>query len=469
MGIAGEVSGGQRATGGRGITRSMRSRKQRGAALWTRRWLLASPAAGGALALAACGQSGAGGASGDPARQARPAAIKVLMGTAGAVPILDALKSSFKAAYPSITPEYEEISGTGPQQQKILTYAAAGTLPDVLPLHPAYMSDIAEREILLDLQPLGVKDRSVDLADFYTGVADHFRHKGVLYGLPWNSGPSIIYFNRTLLERLGVKLPDQREKEGRWDWAALQEVARAATSGTGGTMGFQGPNLALDWMDAWIWQAGGDVFSKDLKKCLLAEPPAIAAVQYLADLYTKDRVVPMGDQERDFPNGLESGKVALRFGNKDQAIVIHKAAEQNNFQPGLAPTPKGRGGRANRDGPQANGIARATREVDAAWAHAKHMSGLETQKLRLAANLTTPVRKSAAKTSEFTGSLLAWESAAFWQDASDTTRGLAKPARYTDINTAWRATFDKVLGGGQAVRPAMEDLVRQVDALLAGS
>ena len=97
----------------------------------------------------------------------------------------------------------------------------------------------------------------------------------------------------------------------------------------------------------------------------------------------------------------------------------------------------------------------------------KHMSNLDTQKIRLAANLTTPVRKSAAKTTEFTKSLYDWESAAFWQDAADTTRNLPKPARYTDINTAWRASLDKILKGEQAVRPAMEDLVRQVDALLA--
>ena len=432
----------------------------------TRRWVLGASAGGGALALAACGAGS--DATGTP-KDARPASIKVLMGTAGAMPILDKLKDSFKATHPTLTAEYEETSGTGPTQQKILTYAAAGTLPDVLPEHPNYVADIAGRGILTDLQPLGAKDKSADMADFYTGIIDHFRVAGVLYGFPWNSGPSIIYFNRTLLDRLGIKAPDGREKEGKWTWAAFQEVARAATTGTGSTrtMGFQGPNLNLDWMDAFIWQAGGDVFSKDLKKCLLGEPPAIAAVQYLADLYAKDRVVPVGDEAKDFPNGVESGKVALTFGNKDQVIEVQAAATQNNFKPGIAPTPKGAAGRANRDGPQANGIAKATKELDAAWAYVKHMSNLETQKIRLAANLTTPVRKSAAKTTEFTTALFEWESAAFWQDAADTTRGLPKPARYTDINKAWRDTFDKIVAGQQAVRPAMEDLARQVDGLLA--
>jgi multiple sugar transport system substrate-binding protein len=435
----------------------------------TRRHLLSALAAtGGAATLAACGQ--ATGSGTPEAATARPAKISVLLGTAGAVPILDPLKESFRVAHPTISAEYEEISGTAQTQQKILTLAAAGSLPDVLPEHPNFVSDIAERGILADLGALAAKDRAADVGDFYAGILDHFRHKNVLHGFPWNSGPSIIYFNRSLLERLNVKPPDQREKEGKWDWTAFQEVARAATTGSGGTrtMGFQQPNLNLDWFDAWVWQAGGDVFNKDLSKCLLGEPNAVQAVQLMADLHTKDRVVPYGEEARDFPNGVESGKVALRFGNKDQAIEILKASEQSNFKPGLAPTPKGRGGRANRDGPQANGIAKTSPAPDAAWVYVKHMSNLETQKIRLAANLTTPVRKSAAKTTEFTKALYDWESAAFWQDAADTVRGLPKPAKYTDINTAWRATFDKILRGEQAVRQAMEDLARQVDALLAG-
>ncbi|CAA9240742.1 MAG: hypothetical protein AVDCRST_MAG77-1663 [uncultured Chloroflexi bacterium] len=447
----------------------MRRQTARATRVGTRRWALGAlgvSVGAGALALAACG---AGGETGGAAKEAKPASIKVLMGTAGAMPILDKLKDSFKAAHPTITPEYEETSGTAQTQQKVLTYAAAGTLPDVLPEHPNYVADFAGRGLLTDLQPLGAKDRSADVGDFFPGVLDHFRVNDVLVGFPWNSGPSIIYFNRTLLDRLGVKAPGQREKEGKWDWMAFQEVARATTTGTGSgrTMGFQQPNLNLDWMDAFIWQAGGEVFSKHVKKCLLGEPAAIQAVQFLADLHTKDRVVAYGDEAKDFPNGVESGKVAMRFGNKDQAIEILNASAQNTFKPGLAPTPRGRGGRANRDGPQANGIGKGTKELDAAWAYMKHMSNLETQKIRLAANLTTPVRKSAAKTTEFTKSLYDWESAAFWQDAADTTRNLPKPSRYTDINTAWRASFDKVLKGEQAVRPAMEDLVRQVDALLA--
>ncbi len=193
----------------------------------TRRRLLAAAGLAGSALLAACGQTG-GGTAGS-ATGGRPVKLNVLMGIAGAEPIVDQLKESFHKAYPDIAVEYSEIKGTAETRQKILTLAAGGQPPDTLPEHPNFVTDLADQGILADLQPLATKDKTVDLADFYTGVIDHFRHKGVLYGLPWNSGPSIIYFNRTLLDRLSIKAPDQREKEGKWDWAAFLEVARAAT------------------------------------------------------------------------------------------------------------------------------------------------------------------------------------------------------------------------------------------------
>ncbi len=97
------------------------------------------------------------------------------------------------------------------------------------------------------------------------------------------------------------------------------------------------------------------------------------------------------------------------------------------------------------------------------------MTNLESQRLRLAAKLTTPVRKSAAKLPEYAKSLDPWEVAEWWTEASTTTRPLPKPARYQDINKLWQDTWARILAGDVAVRLALEDATRQIDALLAGS
>jgi multiple sugar transport system substrate-binding protein len=441
-----------------------------GSALSRRRAL----AVGGALAgsgsalAAACGTSRGTPSS---ARSDRSITLDVLVGTASTTEqLLQQLRDGFRAAHPNVTLNETPTQGTTVTPQKVLTLVAGGTPPDVTPLHPAFITDLAEKGLLADLGPLAAKDKSVDLPDFYSGPLDHFRNRGTLHGLPWYSGPTVIYFNRSLLDRLGVKAPDQREREGKWDWNALREVTRAATQGSGETrtMGMQSVNTALDWMDAWFWQAGGDVFSKDLKRCLLADPAVVAAAQYLADLHLKDRIIPTGPDAKDFSGGVEAGKIALRVGIKDQAAGLTQKAAETNFTVGMAPTPKGAATRANRDGPQAYGFLTSTKEPEAAFAYVRYMTGPESQRLRLAAKLTTPVRKSAARLPEYARSLDPWEVAEWWTEASTTTRPLPKPPRYPDINKIWQDAWAKILAGDVAVRPALEEAARQIDPLLAG-
>ncbi|HEX2515085.1 MAG TPA: extracellular solute-binding protein, partial [Chloroflexota bacterium] len=352
--------------------------------------------------------------------------------------------------------------------ERLVTMAAGGTPPEVGWLHPSYVTDLAEKGILADVTGRAQRDREAPLADFYPGILDHFRHKNGTYGLPWNSGPTVTFFNRTLLDRLGIKAPDAREKEGRWDWNALRDVARAATQGAGDlrTMGLQGVSGNLDWFDAWLWQAGGDVFSKDLRACLLNQPPAAEAAQFLVDLYTRDIVVPVGDAARLFVGGIESGGVALRIGIKGQVNQVTERARQANFRLGMAPVPRGRAGRATRDGPQAFGLLKEARQPDAGWDYVRFMAGLETQKVRFGAKVTVPVRKAAAKLPEFAGSLEPWEAGDDWIEAAAATRNLPKPARYAEIDRTWLETWTAITSGQAPVRSALDDVTRQINAML---
>jgi ABC-type glycerol-3-phosphate transport system substrate-binding protein len=204
-----------------------------------------------------------------------------------------------------------------------------------------------------------------------------------------------------------------------------------------------------------------------LKKCLLAERPALEAAQFLADLYLVEKAIPTGADAQQFPGGLESGRVAMRVGIKGQVAVVTQKAAQAGFQVGMAPTPKGSAARANRDGPQAYGAVKASKQLDAAWAYVKYMAGLDTQKVRLETKVTVPVRKAAAKLPEFTTSLESWEVGEWWSEATSTTRSLPKPARYADIDKLWVDAFTKVVGGQAPVRSTVEDVTRQIDALLA--
>jgi ABC-type glycerol-3-phosphate transport system substrate-binding protein len=211
------------------------------------------------------------------------------------------------------------------------------------------------------------------------------------------------------------------------------------------------------------------VFSKDIKKCLLAEAPALEAADFVTNLYQTDKVVPLGDDAKQYGSlAISSGRVAMYVGIKGNVAPITTAATQLGFQLGMAPTPKGKGGRANRDGPQAYGLVKSAKQQEAAWKYVTFMTNLETQKVRFQEHVTLPVRQSAAKLPEFKASLAPWESAEVWQDASLTTRPLPKPARYADITPVWNADWPKILNGELAVRSGLTNITQQINTLLTG-
>ena len=111
-------------------------------------------------------------------------------------------------------------------------------------------------------------------------------------------------------------------------------------------------------------------------------------------------------------------------------------------------------------------LLKEARQPDAGWDYVRFMAGLETQKVRFGARVTVPVRKAAAKLSEFAGSLESWEVGDDWIEAAAATRNLPKPARYAEIDRAWLETWNAITSGQAPVRSSLDDVTRQINAML---
>ena len=61
------------------------------------------------------------------------------------------------------------------------------------------------------------KDKAVDLPNFYPGLVDDFRHKGLAHGLPFNSGPTVTFFNHSLLTTCTARWTPARPRPPLWD------------------------------------------------------------------------------------------------------------------------------------------------------------------------------------------------------------------------------------------------------------
>jgi ABC-type glycerol-3-phosphate transport system substrate-binding protein len=419
----------------------------------------------------ACALPGAGPEA--PAPAAGPVTAKVLSFNN---PLFQRAKDDLLAVAAEVDPTLQPDVIVFPGQinqfrEKALTLYAGGDLPDAQWIHPSITSLLASRKLARPLDELARRDRSTPLPDFYPGVLDYFRWRGTAYGLPWYSPGYVFVFNRALFERLGVPTPDRLEREGQWTWETFVATLRRLTTGVPGspdrTIGSDNHNMALDWACSWIWRHGGDVFSKDLKKCVLNEPPAAQAVQDLADLYLRYQVVNYGPHQADFQDGFFSGRVGLRQANKETVAPERNDLARATFPLGMAPVYSGRAGRINRMGPLAFGAAQGGPNGDAGWRWVRFMAGPQAAAVMMRNKSTLPVRPAFAQLPEYAQSTEPWEDSAVWLDSQARARALQQPASYDEIATLWLQAWQDILAQKAPVKSLLDDVTRQANTLLA--
>ncbi|CAA9266981.1 MAG: hypothetical protein AVDCRST_MAG77-3700 [uncultured Chloroflexi bacterium] len=440
-----------------------------------RRQLIVGGFAGlaGAAATAAAGCAMPGSTSEKPLTASGPATARVL---AFNNPLFTNAQNDLVAALAEVDPQLKPDITIFPGQinqfrEKAVATYAGGDIPDAQWLHPSITSLMASRKLLRPLDELSRKDGETRLADFYPGLLDYYRWNGQSYGLNWYSPGYALAYNKALLQRMSVPLPDELERQKNWTWDTFGSTLRSLTRGTAGspdrTIGMQNETTALDWLCAWLWRNGADVFSKDSKKVVMNEPAAIEVIQNVSDLYLKHQVINYGPHQQDFSEGFLSGRIGFRQLNKEQAAPTRNDLARATFDLGLAPIYRGKVGRITRLGTLAFGVAQQGPNGDAGWRWSRFMAGPRAAAILMSLKSTLPVRPAFAKLPEFQKSMEPWENADVWLDSHATARALAQPASYNDIATMWTTTWNDVLAQKAPVKSLMDDFTRQANTLLA--
>ena len=123
-----------------------------------------------------------------------------------------------------------------------------------------------------------------------------YLYKGKRLGMPRGYASQIPYMNRSMFEQGGGTVPSGGFEDRGWTWQAFLEACRRVTGERGGVpqWGYASGGGFREW-GAWIASNGGQILDKDQKRCLLDQPPAVEAVQFLADLHLRHQVTPPPD------------------------------------------------------------------------------------------------------------------------------------------------------------------------------
>ena len=333
-------------------------------------------AAGGAVALAACGAPGTEGGKAQPARA--PVTLEAWSPWEGTPGDWERRHAAFQQVHPHITLQWTG-TGFGTYLDKVTTAVASGTSHDLSYLDNQHQGFFGRNKLVIDQGPLGKKDRDFRVDQIEPKALDLFTYDGAVLGYPWMLTTGQVFFNRAIFQAAGQPTPEELYKQGRWTWDAMAQAAVALTR--------RGPDgkvqvLGLSHMSIWrlaLNSNGSDLFDdfRRPKKSRLDEPAAIQAIEYIHDVAHKHQAAWKQPEAADLGGNnneaMNQGKVAMHVswgvpyaGNLRYAQVWDKL--------GWAPFPRGpaSGGKVVADlTTEAQGIISASKNQEAAWLYAR--------------------------------------------------------------------------------------------------
>jgi multiple sugar transport system substrate-binding protein len=259
------------------------------------------------LALAACGGSSDDSSSSGSSGGTSDADVTAALQKGGTLtvwawePTLKQVVTSFQQKYPNVKVDLVN-AGTGNDQYKALQNAvAAGKgVPDVAQIEYYALPQFALGKSLTSLKSYGAEDLK---ADFTPGPWSSVHSGGDIFGLPMDSGPMALFYNKDVFDKFGVKVPTT--------WQEYLEAARKIhkadpkvyiTSDTGDA-GFT---------TSMIWQAGGKPYTVDGTNVTInfTDQGSTTFEQVWQQLITEKLVAPISGWTDQWFQGIANGTIA---------------------------------------------------------------------------------------------------------------------------------------------------------------
>lgn len=220
----------------------------------------------------------------------------------------------------------------------VTTQIAAGDAPDVSWLPVESSAEYIKSGALVDLRETVESTEGFDFDDFIPSLLERWEVDDAIYGIPFSTGPLIMYYNKDLYAQAGVKDPGQLIEEGNWNWESFREVSGELSAALGV------PAYALNDFDFKNWTRllpflnayGASPWSEDATTCTLDAPEAVDALSVFHAMTFDDGSMPIPGQQIDFWGGGAAATSAFLGSSANLSEV--------DFDWGIAPTPAGPAG-----------------------------------------------------------------------------------------------------------------------------
>jgi len=356
-------------------------------------------------------------------------------------------------------------------EEQMLVDMQAGTAPDVFQGCCTHFPIWAQEGFTLDLRPYVEADLDQATIDDWDPAQYEafFTRDGRQYGLPKYHGALALYFNKDLLDEYGVDYPDASWYHD--DYLAAMRRLTHDRDGDGQT-DLWGSMLDISWdriqmhVNGW---GGHFVDPDDPTRCLMAEPEALEAMEWLRARMWDDKVMatPLDVQNMGTRDAFSAGHVAMV---EDGSWALKDILANADFRVGVAPFPAGPVRRVTLATTDGFGIYAGTRHPKASWELLKFLISKDYGRAMAQANFLQPARASLVEEwvevirEEFPESAQDVDIAAF---ADGHINGYSVTAEiFTNMTDARRiayAAWEQIFVLGQASVELMQEASRQIE------
>lgn len=244
------------------------------------------------------------------------------------------LIDQFEDENPGITVEL--ISGPyASTKEQLFAGAASGTMPDVVGLDGAWVSDFAQQGAIADLTALMDENGMDD-----SKLASQIQIDGATYMIPVVNFVYPLFVNTDLLAQAGInEVPSTRSE---FEAAAKAVTDLGTASGWVLPLSLEAPNGIQNDVMSWNWASGGSMLDEDGLPDLTNDDVA-STVEFVQGLWD-DGVIAAGSftmKEQDKVEEFTNGRVGMMIDSLSHINLIQESNPDLNFDIAAIPAEDG--------------------------------------------------------------------------------------------------------------------------------
>jgi multiple sugar transport system substrate-binding protein len=373
------------------------------------------------------------------------------------------IAAEFERANPDVAVRLLYWPGSNYEAKLQLTMAA-GTAPDVIDVQDepfAQYVSLGQFEDLGDYVRRAAPEYDPDR--FFSTALETFRVHGRQFGLPWNGGQLMIYFNRTLFRKAG--LPDP-PRDWTWkEWLATCQRLTRDWDGDGRIDQF-GTEVNANYMYSllpWIWMFGGDIIDAPMQHCTMDTRAGRESLQFLRDLIYRFHVAPRSAEFTGMGGNVMfmTGRLAMQM----NGVWNLPFMRQTDIDWDVTFLPRGPAGRFSRGTWDGVAMYRKSMHKEAAWRFIRFATGERGQYHVGQTGRAIPPRKSQAYAPSFTRPDTPQHEERCLEAMAD-FRTQRMPKRWAEMNVVLKRVMEKLYSASGDPAAAAQTLQREIDAIL---